>query len=60
MRTQTEEFILNTRKSATSVAEEMVIDINTVCHWARDYRRKNKMGIYAKKRDILRRNQRVP
>ncbi len=31
MRIQTAEFILNSGKSATSVAEEMGIDTNTVC-----------------------------
>lgn len=36
-------FILESGKSATSVAEEMGIDVNTVCRWVRDYRRKNNL-----------------
>lgn len=50
IRTQTAEFILETGKSATSVAEEMGIDTNTVCRWVRDYRRKNKMPTYAEEK----------
>lgn len=53
MRTQTAEFILNSGKSATSVAEEMGIDTNTVCRWVRDYRRKNNMGTYAEEKGFL-------
>jgi transposase len=30
----------------------MGIDINTVCRWARDYRRKNKLPTYAETRGI--------
>ena len=41
MREQTAAFIIENGKSATSVAEEMGIDINTVCRWVRDYRRKH-------------------
>lgn len=33
IREQTAEFILSSGKSATSVAEEMGIDVNTVCRW---------------------------
>ena len=39
MREQTARFILESNRSATSVAEEMGIDTNTVCHWVRDLRR---------------------
>ncbi|MBP8640818.1 MAG: transposase [Oscillospiraceae bacterium] len=39
MRTQTAEHILRSGKSASSVAEKVGIDANTVCRWARDYRR---------------------
>ena len=42
IRDKTAKFILDTGKSATSVAEEMGIDTNTVCKWVRDYRRKHK------------------
>lgn len=40
MREQTAKLIIETGKSATSFAEETGIDINTVCRWVRDYRRK--------------------
>ena len=52
MREQTAKFILETGKSATSVAEEMGIDINTVCRWVRDYRRKHNMPSYAEEKGI--------
>ena len=39
-REKTARYILENKKSATSVAEEMGIDTNTVCRWERDYRRK--------------------
>ena len=38
--------ILESGKSATSVAEEMGIDTNTVCKWVRDYRRSNQLPTY--------------
>ena len=44
--------ILNTGQSATSIAEEMVIDTNTVCRWVRDYRRKHNMPSYAEEKGI--------
>ena len=52
MREETVKFILETGKSATSVAEEMGIDKNTVCHWVRDYRRKHNMPSYAEEKGI--------
>lgn len=55
----TEEFreqiavrILQTGQSATSLAEEMGIDTNTVCRWVRDYRRKHNMPSYAEEKGI--------
>lgn len=50
MRDQTVKHILTSGKSATSVAEELGIDTNTVCRWVRDYRRKNNMPSYADER----------
>ena len=47
MRTQTAAYILESGKSATSVAEEMGIDKNTVCKWVRDYRRAHNLPTYA-------------
>lgn len=52
MREQTARFILETGKSATSVAEEMGIDTNTVCRWVRDYRRTHNMPSYAEEKGI--------
>lgn len=43
MRERTVLHILTSGKSATSVAEELGIDTNTVCKWVRDYRRKNNL-----------------
>ena len=47
MRTQTAEHILRNGKSATSVAEELGIDTNTVCRWVRDYRRAKGLTSYS-------------
>ena len=52
MREQTAEYIMRSKKSATSVAEELGIDTNTVCRWVRDYRRKNNIPSHAEERDI--------
>jgi transposase-like protein len=40
-RDQTAKHIIETGKSATSMAEELSIDINTVCRWVREYRKKH-------------------
>src|SRR5574340_1076496 len=52
VREQTAEFILSSGKSATSVAEEMGIDTNTVCKWVREYRRSHGMPTYAEEKGI--------
>ena len=52
MRQQTARFILENDRSATSVAEEMGIDTNTVCRWVRDFRRSNSFPTYAQERGI--------
>ena len=52
MREQTAKFIIESKKSASSVAEEMGIDKNTVCSWVREYRRKNKLPTYAESKGI--------
>ena len=56
IRTNTAKFILETGKSATSVAEDMGIDTNTVCRWVRDYRKKHKLPSYAEEKGIVRRD----
>jgi transposase-like protein len=45
-------MIIETGKSATSFAEEMGIDTNTVCRWVRDYRRQHKLPTYAEAKGI--------
>ncbi|MCR4577525.1 MAG: helix-turn-helix domain-containing protein [Clostridiales bacterium] len=54
MREQTAEYILRSGKSATSAAEELGIDTNTVCRWVRDYRRAHNMPSYAEAKGIVR------
>lgn len=51
-REQTARHILETGQSATSMAEEMGIDTNTVCRWVRDYRRKHNLPSYAEEKGI--------
>jgi transposase-like protein len=52
MREQTAAYILETGKSATSMAEELGIDTNTVCRWVRDYRRKHNLPTYAEEKGL--------
>jgi len=52
MREQTAAYIIENGKSATSMAEEMGIDTNTVCRWVRDYRRKHDLPTYAEEKGI--------
>lgn len=54
IREQTAKYILENGKSATSVAEELGIDTNTVCRWVRDYRRQHNMPSYAEEKGIVR------
>lgn len=54
MRERTARYILENGKSATSVAEEMGIDTNTVCRWVRDFRRKNNLPGYRESKGIRR------
>ena len=55
MREQTARHILETGKSATSMAEELGIGVDTVCRWVRDYRRAHGMPSYAEARGIVKR-----
>ena len=52
MREQTAKHIIESGKSATSMAEELGIDTNTVCRWVRDYRRVNKLPSWAETKGI--------
>jgi len=58
-RERTAKFILESRKSATSVAEEMGTDKNTVCCWVRDFRRKNHLSSYAEVKVLKQATRRV-
>ncbi|HAM62510.1 MAG: hypothetical protein A2Y20_01770 [Firmicutes bacterium GWF2_51_9] len=52
IRERTVKYILENGKSATSVAEEMGIDTNTVCRWVRDHRRTNQLPTYHEEKGI--------
>jgi len=51
-REQTAQFAIEKGRSATSVAEEMGIDVNTVCRWVRAYRKKHNLPTYAEEKGI--------
>ena len=52
VREEAAKLIISTGKSATSFAEEMGIDVNTVCRWVREYRRSHQMPSYAEEKGI--------
>ena len=52
MREQTARLVVESGRSATSMAEELGIDKNTVCGWVRAYRRDNKLPTYAQAKGI--------
>ena len=54
IREQAAKYVLETGESATSIAEEMGIDTNTVCRWVLDYRRKHNLPSYAEEKGIKR------
>jgi transposase len=54
MRDRTIKHILESGKSASSMAEELGIDKNTVCSWVREYRRKNNLPSYAEQIGMVR------
>ena len=56
MREETASYLIKTGKSATSFAEEAGIDVNTVCRWVREYRRKYKLPTYAEAKGIKTKN----
>ena len=47
MREETAKLIINSKWSATSFAEEMGNDVNTVCRWVREYRRNHNLPSYS-------------
>ena len=52
MREKTARHIIESGRSATSVAEEMGIDVNTVCKWTRDFRKTHGLPSWAEERGI--------
>ena len=54
MRKETAAYIIESGRSATSMAEELGIDTNTVCRWVREYRRKNNLPSYAEEKGLKR------
>lgn len=57
MRDRTARHVIESRKSATSVGEELGIDKNTVCRWIREYRRKNNLPSYAEEKGFKKKIQ---
>ena len=51
-REETARYVVESGKSATSVAEEIGLDKNTVCNWVRAYRREHGMPSYAEEKGI--------
>ena len=51
------QLIISSGRSATSIAEEMGIDKNTVCSWMRDYRKQNQLSCRLTSRDPLSESQ---
>ena len=51
--TKTARYVLETGKPATSVAEELGINTNTVCKWVREYRRNHELPSYAEEKGIV-------
>jgi len=54
MRDRTARHVIERGKSATSMAEELGIDKNTVCRWIRDYRQKHNLPSYAEEKGFKR------
>ena len=54
-REKTAQYVLETGRSATSVAEELGINTNTVCKWVREYRRNHELPSYAEEKGIQKR-----
>jgi transposase-like protein len=54
MRERTAKHIIESGRSATSMAAELGIDVNTVCRWVRAFCRKNNLPSYAEAKGIKR------
>jgi len=51
-RENTAKHIIESKKSATSVAEDIGVDVNTVCRWVRDYRKAHNLPTWAQEKGI--------
>ena len=51
-REETARYIIENGRSATSVAEEIGVDKNTVCSWVRAYRKQNGLPSYSEEKGI--------
>ncbi len=51
-REETARFVIESGRSATSVAEDIGIDKNTVCSWVREYRKKAGLPSCAEEKGI--------
>jgi len=58
-REQTARHIIETGKSATSMAEELHIDVNTVCRWVRDFRKKHDMPSWSEERKRIQKSEKT-
>lgn len=47
MREQTAAYIIESKRSITQVAKEIGVNVNTLCRWVNDYRKRHNMPTYA-------------
>ena len=57
-REQTARHIVETGKSATSMAEDLSIDVNTVCRWVREFRKKHDLPSWTEERKRSQKSER--
>ena len=51
-REETAKYVIESGKTATSVAEEIGVGKGTVCSWVKEYRRKNGLPSYSEEKGI--------
>lgn len=47
MRQQIAAYIIESKRSITQVAKEIGVNVNTLCRWVNDYRKRHNMPTYA-------------
>ena len=52
MRQQTAAYIIESKRSITQVAKEIGVNVNTLCRWVNDYRKRHNMPTYAEENGI--------